>query len=165
MSKFCTGCYRTLSFDLFSNNISSKDGYRSRCKNCDKKYYEENKDKIIQHHKQYCEVNRERIRKYKSDYNYNRYLTDPKFRIQKSIRKSFHRIWKSKPSGSIDLIQCSWEQLYSWLELSLPRGYTMDDIGTKLNIDHVIPLSKFKLEDLHLAYRWDNLQLLTKIEE
>ena len=82
--------------------------------------------------------------------------------MKRLIRVNFKRIWNDKPSGSIDLTGCTWDQLYNWLQFTLPSDYNMNDIGTKLQIDHVIPLSSFNQEDTSDACKWYNLQLLTK---
>ena len=58
------------------------------------------------------------------------------------------------------MIGCTWQHLYDWLKFTIPNGYTMDDVGQNLHIDHVIPLYLF--DDPEHSFQWFNLQLLTK---
>ena len=51
----------------------------------------------------------------------------------------------------------------NWIEFQLPAGYSIEDLGKNLHIDHVIPLSAFDLTDerqLQKAMSWVNLQPL-----
>lgn len=46
--KTCTKCHMVRSLEEFSNNRNKKDGKHNRCKACDKKHYEANKDRLIE---------------------------------------------------------------------------------------------------------------------
>ena len=58
------------------------------------------------------------------------------------------------------MMGCTWLHLYNWLKFTLPHGYTMEDVGPKLHIDHVLPLRIF--DDPELSFKWYNLYLLTQ---
>jgi exonuclease VII large subunit len=59
--KVCSKCKQEKPFEEFSKKASSKDGYRSHCKDCCKQYREQNKERILEQRKQYREQNKERI--------------------------------------------------------------------------------------------------------
>lgn len=46
MKKLCKGCNTAKPVNNFSKHCKSKDGLQSRCKDCNKQYRLENKDKI-----------------------------------------------------------------------------------------------------------------------
>lgn len=46
--KKCVKCHMVRSIDEFSNNRNKKDGKHNRCKACDKKHYQENKDRLTE---------------------------------------------------------------------------------------------------------------------
>ena len=58
------------------------------------------------------------------------------------------------------MIGCTWQHLHDLLKFRIPNGYTMDDVGQNLHIDHVIPLYLF--DDPEHSFQWFSLQLLTK---
>ena len=60
-TKVCGKCNSELAKDKFSKDKSTKDGLDRKCKNCHKKYLEENKEAIAKQRKQHYEKNRERI--------------------------------------------------------------------------------------------------------
>ena len=82
--KKCSKCKEEKSFEEFSKHKRTKDGRQDRCRECQKQYYENNKEKIKQYYdnnkekileqsKQYRENNREKIREwYKQHYDNNR---------------------------------------------------------------------------------------------
>jgi hypothetical protein len=87
--KKCTKCKEEKELLCFGRDKSTKDGYYPQCKKCcairDKKKYFNNRDKIIEHGRQYKKKNEEVIRKkYKQYYEQNR---------EKCLMKS--RKWKT----------------------------------------------------------------------
>ena len=75
ISKECNICHKVKPVSEFSKNKSKIDGLQLKCKECtkqyDKKYKEENKDKLSEHSKQYYEDNKERINEYQKQYREN----------------------------------------------------------------------------------------------
>ena len=59
--KMCIKCKETKLLGMFNRDKYKKDGYRSICKVCTKVYYEANKEKILEKHKDYREANKEKI--------------------------------------------------------------------------------------------------------
>lgn len=61
--KVCCKCKEIKEFESFGKLKSSKDGYRYDCKDCRKKYSENNKNKIKEYKKNYYELNKEKYNK------------------------------------------------------------------------------------------------------
>lgn len=72
LEKKCGKCEIIKDIKEFYKNRSSKDGYRNNCKGCvniyQKKYYEENRDRILENTKIYKEENKDRISEYDREY-------------------------------------------------------------------------------------------------
>ena len=70
--KTCNSCNVPKPLSNFSKQSSSKDGYKYRCKDCDKryfdKYYEEKKPQIIQTIKVWQDKNYEKVSAHKKKY-------------------------------------------------------------------------------------------------
>ena len=69
--KVCTKCGKLLV--VYSGNFKKakkgKYGFASQCKKCDKQYYEENKEEILEKQKEYYEENKEEILERNKQYN------------------------------------------------------------------------------------------------
>ena len=89
-----------------------------------------------------------------------RYDSDPKYRMICLIRSNLQRIRNLDNACSYELVGCNWTRLYTWLYMTLSRGYNMDEIGNMLQVDHIIPISLIELSNMHLASKCNNLQLL-----
>jgi len=63
-TKICSKCKRELDTTQFSKNKSRKDGLCSECKECYKKWYEENREKQLEYKKKWHEENREKQLEY-----------------------------------------------------------------------------------------------------
>ena len=59
MKKTCTKCRIEKDVSEFHKQKNGKYGVRGDCKDCVKKYYKENKEKISKQKKEYYEENRE----------------------------------------------------------------------------------------------------------
>ena len=72
MSKTCTKCGETKSLDGFHRNKGGVDGRHSRCKECrrerKRRYYEENRDKVLESQCSYREENRDKTLDYQRRY-------------------------------------------------------------------------------------------------
>ena len=71
--KCCSGCGVVKSLDDFHRKRDGADGRRSRCKECisawDRRYYEENRDKMLERRRRYCEENRDKVLERSRQYN------------------------------------------------------------------------------------------------
>lgn len=66
ITKICTKCGIKKSLDEFNNDKQKKDGKRSRCINCTKLYYVENKDVMNVQQKNYRDTHKEEIKQYRN---------------------------------------------------------------------------------------------------
>ena len=70
--KVCTNCQQLLPLTNFRKQKATKDGFKYVCKACDskraKERYAKKKDKIIGQVRDWQEQNREKVKKYKSDF-------------------------------------------------------------------------------------------------
>lgn len=72
MSKTCTKCGETKPLDEFYRHKGKADGVQSECKECkrerQRRYYEENRDKVLDYQRRYREENPEKVREYERRY-------------------------------------------------------------------------------------------------
>jgi Recombination endonuclease VII len=96
--KTCTKCNLPKSTEDFHGSSASKDGLQPKCKQCVRKYnednadkrkaqrkkhYEENKESITEANKKYVEANKDKVKEYHAEYYRNN-----KFYFLESTRKS-----------------------------------------------------------------------------
>ena len=66
--KKCNTCYENKDYTKFSKDNCSQDGYKRRCKSCDRDYRQANKEKIKEQNRLYNIKNRKAISKRSSTY-------------------------------------------------------------------------------------------------
>lgn len=67
-NKVCKKCKKDKDIEQFYKNNNKKDGYSNICKECIKKYYQLNKEKIIQRQRDYYKNNKEKVDLKKKEY-------------------------------------------------------------------------------------------------
>ena len=84
--KTCTKCGETKPLDDFHRNRTKASGWRSRCRECDAKcrrrYYEENRDKVLENRRRYYEENRDKVLE-----NQRRYLEKNRDKVREYQRR------------------------------------------------------------------------------
>jgi predicted GIY-YIG superfamily endonuclease len=91
-TKKCTKCGIEKEFDCFHKDSKRKDGHRSQCKSCIAEYYQNNKEKIVEHQVKYNsrpEV-KERKAKYDAEY-YAKYNSRPEVKKRKAEYNAEYR--------------------------------------------------------------------------
>ena len=68
-TKICKKCGRELPLSEFHKDKCKKDGYCCQCKECQKKYYREHKEVILEQKKQYNKEHKEEKTEYNKQYN------------------------------------------------------------------------------------------------
>ena len=68
--KKCCRCGINSLKSIFHINKLTKDGYRTACKNCEKKYYLDNRDRLLNKQKIYNFENSDRIKEYNKQNRY-----------------------------------------------------------------------------------------------
>ncbi len=98
--------------------------------------------------------------------NKMRYENDPVYRLKillrGRIKSAFCGAKIAKGKKSEEALGCTYKEAYRHLESTLPIGYTMEDVGKKLHIDHREPIGLAEtVEDLYRLSHYTNLCLLT----
>ena len=131
-----------------------------------KKYYLENRTKIIDH-----------VKKNKLKYSENKetrnkrvakYLKDPLKRMiynkRSSIRMAFRRGGYKKHSIPYNLLMCEYPFYIKYIESKFRNGMSWDNYG-EWHIDHIKPLSLAKDEtSLNKLFSYENTQPLWSVE-
>jgi len=90
--KKCSKCGELKPFSEFHKKKNTKDGLQSQCKMCNKKYYENNKEKMKEYNKKYYENNKEKIKEYKKEYNENNKEKIKEYKKEYN-KNNYVRIW------------------------------------------------------------------------
>jgi len=138
--------------------------YRQR----EKEYKNNNKLKIKESNKKYRLEHREEI----NSYFVNRRINDSEFKLLHNMRRATSRLCNSKfnfkkSKHTRELLVCDMICLRHHLEKQFRDGMNWDNCGKVWEIDHIIPISFFNLEDSteqYLAFHYGNLQPLLKLE-
>jgi len=190
-TKICIKCNLEKDIDNFSKKYKNKNGtqkYQTKCKECvniemisyrdsdnfkenrieyDKKYYEDNKEKILTNKKEYHKNNKDVILKIKKEYRkdpinkernkeYQKvYQVENRDKIYKYRRENPHIIaWRrilyrtlkhlntTKQEHTVDMLGYTALELKHHLESLFTEGMSWDNYG-KWEIDHKKPLTKF----------------------
>ena len=183
-TKVCTKCKTLKPLTEFNKKKESKDGLRSDCKVChketQKKYRENNPEKVKERNKKYYENNpekeRERSKKYREDnpekikewrennpekvkeiqkkYLSNRKKNDPLFKLSCNIRAliydSIRRGGFTKRSKTYKILGCSFDEFKIHIESQFSEGMSWDNHG-EWHFDHKTPVSWGKTEEEIIA--------------
>ncbi len=164
----------------------TKDGH---CKVCRKsylhdylkEYYIENLNEIKKQHKEYKDshkeaclqstrdwhrINKDIVRAYKTEYEFNRRKVDLDFKLKKNLR---HRLYlairrNTKKGSAVKDLGCSIPEFKKYIESKFYANMTWDNYGKYWQLDHVIPLHKFDLtnrDQFVKAFHYTNYQPLT----
>lgn len=153
--KKCCTCkiWRPLTEYNFSK--SHWDNLRNDCKVCLVEWRKENRKKLNEKH---------------LIYEKNRKLTDPQFKLIKTLRSRLASVIKrqniSKSNSTIDLLGCSVSFLKEYLESKFKEGMTWENHG-EWHIDHIRPCASFNLldeEEKKKCFHYTNLQPLWAYE-
>jgi hypothetical protein len=108
---------------------------------CSKRYRERNKEKLKAR-----EAERRRT---------------PKYKLRKAVISAFERIRKNKPTNTLKLLGCSWEEAKTHIESLWQEGMTWENHGVYgWHIDHIRPVSSFEDHELDQMNHISNLQPL-----
>jgi hypothetical protein len=192
MEKSCKTCNQTKSISLFVKNriiCTDCDNQRRREK------YNTNEDvrqkliKAATDFKHKKKLERDKIKeteigkdnkkcrfceviKHKDRFRHNRLKCrdcerdDPVEKFKRYVRSRIYGALTKKVMHTIDYLGCSSSDYLNWI-LSNDSGYTLDNYGKVWHIDHVIPLSKFNLdneEEQLVAFNWRNTMPLSASE-
>lgn len=174
--KKCTKCSNNKLISQFRKQSKGRFGVMSVCKSCqsniekynrlignttsterNKRFRENNPDKIKKYLKDYSNKNKEKRKEYDKNYRINNrklinkqgreyYILNPHLKAWRSVLKSqLRRMGKTKEGNTIDLLGYSALELKLHMELLFTEGMTWDNHG-EWHIDHIKPLSSFNKE-------------------
>ena len=151
----------------FHKNKSKKFGLASQCKNCEslrkKKFFLENKDKVLNRNKKYYNENKEKIKDYNVELRKEKYKSDAAFRLNMKLASKLSNLFslgKNSPMLS-KYLDCSNEDLYNWFEYNFDENMSWSNYASYWQIDHVLPRSYFNhLNDAEICacWNWRNLR-------
>jgi len=158
---------KTINRVLKENKINMDTPGRRYCggkKVADKKYYENNKEKISQYYsewkqnkkehlkeyqKKWREENKDKLRKTKREYERTRKANDPIYKLISNFRTAIYQVLKEnnvdKNGHYFEVLKYTPEELINHLEKQFTDGMTWDNYG-QWHVDHVIPIS---VHDIH----------------
>ena len=90
----------------------------------------------------------------------------PTEKFKRAIRGRIHHALIRKTKHTIEYLGCTTEEYLQWIS-DFENNYILENHGEIWHIDHVIPLSKFNLQDSTqqlLAFNWRNTMALSKKE-
>ena len=176
--KKCNKCKEVKSLDDFANAKHGKNGKASRCKDCDKEYYKNNREKLIKNAKAYSFKNKEKVVKYRKDYFQKnkdelwrklkiKINSDSILKLSYNIRNlicvSIRKQGYTKNTKTFNILKCDYDFFMQWLNGLASNGHTygIED----LHLDHVIPISLAETEEeILLLSHYSNFQLLSADE-
>jgi len=113
------------------------------------------------------EIYRKRVTKETLKYRKNKgWVENSLEQLKKKVRSNICRYISSKSKRTMEYLGCSREEYLKWL-LNNNNNYSLENHGTEWHIDHVIPLSKFNLEneeEQQIAFNWRNTMPLSAKE-
>jgi len=183
--KYCTKCHKIKSLLKFHISKIFKDKHNNWCKKCMKKYHKKyrtnpevrkreliscrkqyllHKDIILKRSKEWKQNNKEKINKYKKNYEFNRKRIDINYKILHNLRTRVNAALKGNPKleTTMNLIGCSIEQLKEHLQKQFKFGMSWSNYG-EWHIDHIKPCVRFNLsnqEEQKKCFHYTNLQPL-----
>ena len=162
--KVCNTCLQEKTISEFKKTNKSADGYFSKCSTCWKPR-EWNKEKQKLSEKKYIENNKEKIKaKWKKDgQKINRRIRDS---LNKRIKNALSSSSISKKLTTLKYIGCSVSNLKNWFEYQFSDNMNWNNYGD-WHIDHTTPCKAFDLsneEQMYECFNWKNLRPCWKQE-
>ncbi len=109
--KQCTKCKEVKELTEFAKQTSNKNGLQSKCKDCDKAYYQVNKDKIKAYKQAYYQVNKDKAKAYREE-NKDRKAAWNKtyYKINKDKRRAYNKAYREANKDKIKIKRQEWTE-------------------------------------------------------
>ncbi len=149
-TKVCRACNDEKLLDQFHADKKAAMGVSNRCKVCARAaardWYAGNKDRALDTATQWRRRNPGKVRGY-SKAHWQRNKTNPITRFTAAMRCAIGRsLGMGRSVGAFRHLSFSVEELRNHLERQFLPGMKWDNYGT-WHVDHIIPLSSFRVED------------------
>ena len=129
------------------------------------KWYAENSEKVKQDSVKWKAENPEKFKEHQ-----RKQRSTPHDKLRKAVSNAFKRIGQNKPTDTLKLLGCTWEEAKAHIESLFQEGMTWENHGRgdgKWQIDHIRPVASFKgasEEELKQMNHIFNLQPLWAID-
>ena len=155
--KTCTKCQQTKPSSAYGKSRSKKDGLQAHCKDCNREYRANNRDKMTEYNKEWRANNRNEILEYRKE----QYKNNPQQRLgikmSNETRSTLLGVHPNMTPVSeqygIDKVGLTTVQYREYIESLWTEGMSWDNYGFgegKWCIDHIVPKSQFDLTDPEL---------------
>ena len=163
--KKCSKCgIISLKSDFYKDK-SKNDGLKAICICCSKKYYLEDRNRIVNNQKLYNKQNRDKINTRLKEYLKNRKESDINFKLACNLRSRTSKAFKSQNVRKInkifDLLDCSHSFFKRWIIHQLYGNMILENYGSIWQIDHCLAITSFNLLDgkeMKKCFNWINLR-------
>ena len=125
------------------------------------KWYAENAEKSKENNAKWRANNPEKFKEQKK-----RERKRPENKLRSAVYKAFKRIGQNKPTNTLKLLRCTWEEAKAHFESLFLEGMTWENYG-EWHIDHIRPVASFSgasEEELKQMNHISNLQPLWAID-
>lgn len=143
---------------------------RPICKECHNKkcreYKKETRAKLAEVYKDNSIINKDKWQNENSEFNKGLKLftnDDPFLKVIKNCAMRIKGVLNGHELQSLKLLDCDASFLKEWLQSNFKEGMTFENYGDHWHVDHIIPCSKFNLEnddEIKHCFRWTNVQPL-----
>lgn len=154
----CRDCSRHMAREWKAKN-------RERTLQCSRDWRAKNKEVVCAYNHNYFQENRDKIQQRSTAYHKMRYQSDVNFKLAKNLRNRFCKVLKHNRTddSSIDILGCTLDFFKAWLEHQFDYDMNFDNHGKLWHLDHVVPVSKFNLNDeseIRKCFHWTNYKPL-----
>lgn len=152
-TSICSKCNKEKPSNSFFKDKEKTNGITSKCKECFKKYANENKSVAAKRSKGWYQKNKERIRPRRAELAKKRRKEDPSVKIREYVSRHMYRMLKNvnkvKDAEAWEILPYTPQQLKEHLESQFESWMSWKNYGKASiykrtwNIDHIIPQSSF----------------------
>lgn len=140
----------------------------SVCKACEKARalanYHKNKERCQESNKKYKEQNKDKINATRRKYIANKINTSPEERLKRNMKSLISaKLVKTRHTG--EYLGAPMQLIARWIESNFEKEMSWENYGKYWQIDHTIPINLFNLSDEQeamLCFSWMNLMPLEK---
>lgn len=178
--KKCSKCgeEKPMTTEYFQRENKNKTGFMSSCKECRKKYWNDNRDRLLERKTIYTKKNRDKIRLkqklYRKEHpdrireSARKTRRNPNHRFATRVRSSIRRALSKglKVSKTQEYLGCTIPEFKEYLISLFTEGMTWEKfMNREIEIDHIRPLCSFDLTDYEQqkqAFHYTNCRPLWK---
>jgi len=141
-----------------------RETHKNIAKKYQRKYYLENKIKILKNNEIYQKNHSKEIREYCRIYKNNKRKISINFKLSSNLRHRIYMVLKNntKSLSTMKLVGCSIEFLKNYIESQFTKGMNWSNYG-KWHVDHIKPCASFDLSiasEQRRCFHYTNLQPL-----